>query len=190
MKKTNLYLIEGKKVPSVTQILSVIGKPELMFWYGKHGTEKCKKIADDAKDYGSLVHTLIEQTAKGQDIKVPDKVKPVMKNFQLITKDWVWLDFERVLISKQHRYGGTIDALVEIDGVRTLCDVKTSSGVYPEAYLQMSAYRELLPDIKQCIILHLNKDTNGWGVVIAETEGLFEVFLGVFKLYNYLKGVK
>lgn len=186
MKKTNAYLIDGKKIPSVTQILGVVGKPQLMMWYGKLGNDEAKRISNEAKEYGSLIHELIEQTAKGQIIKLSAKVKSVMDNFHLITQDWKWLEFEKVLINKEYRYGGTADAIAEIDGVKTLIDVKTSSGVYPEAHLQIAAYRECLPDVKQCVILHLNKDTNGWEVVLSETEGLFEVFLGVYKLYNYL----
>jgi hypothetical protein len=188
MKKTNLYLIDGKKVPSVTQILSVVGKPQLMMWYGKLGNEEAKRISDEAKAYGSLIHSLIEQIVNGQDINLADKVKPVLDNFQMITKNWKWLEFEKVLLNKEFMFGGTADAIAEIDGHRTLVDFKTSSGVYPEMHLQMAAYMKCLPEVESAVILHLNKDTNGWELVNSETEGLFEVFLGVKKLFNYMKG--
>ena len=68
-----------------------------------------------------------------------------------------WLDasaltieaHERPLVSTRFRYGGTPDALAHMSGKVFLVDYKTSSGVYAEMLLQMSAYRQLLHECEQ-----------------------------------------
>ncbi|MBA2706123.1 MAG: hypothetical protein H0U60_19995 [Blastocatellia bacterium] len=188
-KKTNKYLIDGEPVPSVTTILgAAIAKPELMYWYGKHGTEKCEQILESAGEFGSAVHSMLEQDAKGQKLTHTDQFKTILENFKSVTDGWEWLEFEKVLINKEHRYGGTIDAIAKVDGKTCLVDFKTSSGVYPDFYVQVAAYRECLPEVERCFILHLDKDTNGWELLHAETEGLFEVFLAAKKIYNWKTG--
>lgn len=186
-KKTNKYIVDGQSVPSVTTITGMIAKPQLYYWYGKHGNEKCKEILDASAEFGSKVHSLIEQTTKGQKVTLDNQFKDIIHNFELVTKDWEWLRFEEVLINKEHMYGGTADAVAKIGGKTCLVDFKTSSAVYPEHYIQVAAYEACLPEVEDCYILHLDKDTNGWELLHAKTEGLFDVFLAAKKIYDFIR---
>jgi hypothetical protein len=62
-------------------------------------------------------------------------------------KDWVKavefrpLAVERPIYCLHCGYAGTMDWLAQVNGVVTLGDIKTSKGVYPEAFLQNAAYR-------------------------------------------------
>lgn len=188
-KKTNKYLIDGKPVPSVTTILgAAIAKPELMYWYGKHGNEKAKQMLESAGDFGSAVHSMIEQEIKGQKTTRTDQFQTIMDNFKIVTDGWEWVEFEKVVLNEKYGYGGTVDAIAKVDGKTCLVDFKTSSGVYPDFYLQVAAYRECLPEVDRCFILHLDKDTNGWELLHAETDGLFDVFLSALNIWKWKTG--
>ena len=191
-KKINLYInpVTGEKLPSVTQILSMIAKPQLMYWYGKHGNDTCKKILEESGDFGSKVHSLIEQTIKGQKVTLNGKFTDIIENFKIITSGWEFVEFEKILINEKCGYGGTADAIVQIDGIKALVDFKTSSAIYPEHYLQVAAYMECLPECTHAYIVHLDKETNGWEVLEAKTEGLFPVFQAAQVIYKHLKGGK
>lgn len=190
-KKINQYFDDrGNKLPSVTQILGVIAKPQLMYWYGKNGNEKCKKILDEAGEFGGRVHTLIEQTIKGQKVTLDGKFTDIIENFKLITHGWEFIEFEKVLINEKDGWGGTADAIVQIDGVKALVDFKTSGAIYNEHYLQVAAYMECLPECTHAYIVHLDKETNGWEIVEAKTDGLYPVFMAAKVIYDYQKGGK
>ncbi|KKN06974.1 hypothetical protein LCGC14_1071640, partial [marine sediment metagenome] len=47
---------------------------------------------------------------------------------------------EKIIYSRELGFTGRYDAIIEIDGKRYLSDYKTSKGVYPEHYYQVSAY--------------------------------------------------
>lgn len=184
-KKQNQYSIDGKKVPSVTQILNVINKPALLYWQGKHGNKECRRLLKEAGEYGDMVHTLAQNFLEGQTQKVNPTQKTILKNLNESTKDWEWEGFEVVLLNKEYQYGGTCDALAKIDGKRALIDFKTSKGVWPEFSLQMAAYEACLENIELIRILHLDKETLSWSVLNIDTTGLFDVFLAAKKIYDW-----
>lgn len=193
-KKQNQYSIEGKKVPSVTQILSVINKPPLLYWYGKHGTKECQRLLKEAGEYGDMVHTLVQNFLEGQTQKVNKDQKTILKNLKASTKGWEWDQFEVVLTNDEHGYGGTCDALATIEGKRALVDFKTSKGVWPEFSLQMAAYEQCVMayskeelDIEIVRILHLDKETLSWSVLNIDTTDLFPVFLAAKEVYEWTK---
>jgi hypothetical protein len=61
-------------------------------------------------------------------------------------------------------FGGTIDFYGTLDGVLTLCDLKTGSGIYDEHYYQICAYRQLLQengrDVQQARIINIPRKDN------------------------------
>lgn len=184
-KKQNQYSLGGKKIPSVTTILSVISKPALHYWYGKHGTKECQRLLKEAGEYGDMVHTMVQNFLEGQSQKVNQEQKMILKNLKSVTKGWQWQEFEVVLLNEEHGYGGTCDAIATINGRRALIDFKTSSGVWPEFSLQMAAYRACLEDIEIVRILHLNKETLSWSVLNIDTTDLLPVFLAAKELYEW-----
>lgn len=48
------------------------------------------------------------------------------------------------LVSEEYRFGGTPDAIGEIDGELCLLDWKSSSGIYPDHLIQIAAYKYLV----------------------------------------------
>jgi hypothetical protein len=111
---------------------------------------------------GSAVHAAVEARILGGDPdpeKVAEEVRPFVKSFLEFERMFQpeWEMSEATVLSYKHGYAGTIDAIATFNkpelGLvgRYLIDWKTgASGPYPEAALQLSAYRHadvvLLPN--------------------------------------------
>ncbi len=159
----------GLKVPAVTAILgSGVPKPALVNWAGTATAdyainnwdelgdmppaarlEKLKKARyeerDTAANKGTRVHELAEQLVAGKEIDVPDDLAGHCESYVQFLDDWepTPVLVEAVVMSHQHGFAGTCDAILDIPGHgRALVDIKTSrSGIFGETALQLAAYR-------------------------------------------------
>jgi len=110
-----------------------------------HNTKK-----EEAGASGSLVHAWAEAYIKGENPAVPEDEK--VRNGVLGFLRWVtendvkFLASEKVVYSKKHNYVGTMDCIFtmgkEEHEVIHAGDFKTSSGIYLEMAMQISAYQE------------------------------------------------
>jgi len=168
------YSVDGEPVPGTTTISGMLNKPALVAWAGKLCAEAAWRAGkageplprwndvlygtrDDAASAGTLCHDLAHAYVLGVELPaVPDT--DVGRAGWTAFENFVhWIDasaltieaHERPLVSTQFRYGGTPDALAHMSGKTYLVDYKTSSGVYAEMLLQMSAYRQLLHECEQ-----------------------------------------
>lgn len=97
---------------------------------------------DKAAGLGSAVHAFAEQIARGESILVTDAEGPYIESYRRFLDDRKphFLAAEEMIFSQRWKYGGTLDAIAEIDGQIWLYDIKTSTGVYAETALQLAAY--------------------------------------------------
>lgn len=183
--KTKLHQIyktqDGIVVPSVTQIINDnLGwnAEVLIAWAASKARngKDYRAIRDQAGHAGTLAHAMIEVYLKwemGIDADPVDTAEFSDESIQQANRAFSafqsWADstsftpiyMEKMLVSENHKFGGTLDLVAEIGGVPTLVDFKTSSGVYPEHYIQLAAYQELA---NECLhietvpaLLHLSK---------------------------------
>jgi len=152
---------------SVTNILSVIDRPSLRYWFGQQvylavvanpslneqeALSAPYKVSDKAKDRGTTVHSIVEAYKAGV-FDIDDKVMDEYTGYAKAFKAWVTdmkpeiLENEKTIFSPLG-YAGTLDMLAKIGGVTTIVDIKTGKDIYPEANLQVSAYLEALRDTK------------------------------------------
>lgn len=117
---------------------------------------------DERADIGSAVHRVIEAHVLGQPIPAEvtedPEMAPFLRNFLAFVRDWqvTFEASEMVVGNREHGYAGTLDYLLRSPLIAAhfgtpankvfLGDTKTGGeldvkGVYPEAALQMSAYR-------------------------------------------------
>lgn len=121
-----------------------------------------KNISGAALETGSDIHHDIEAYFEcGLEPEKPGNLWLAFKDW-LMSHDVVVKVAEHETYSITHKYAGTCDFVGMIDGVLTVCDWKTSGGIYPEYVKQVSAYRaseiEINGwDIKQGAILRLDK---------------------------------
>jgi len=113
-----------------------------------------KDVKEQAADAGTLAHEMVEahltggnplDAVVGKDAAVVDQASKGYSNYlawerQTSLKVVSW---EQTLVSELYRYGGTPDAIVEIDGKLSLADWKSSNAVYSDYLLQISAYHQL-----------------------------------------------
>jgi CRISPR/Cas system-associated exonuclease Cas4 (RecB family) len=219
-KSEHIHTLDGKPLIGVTTALQVISKPFLIQWSANmacdYVRDNLKKIEDleevlgkaktahrikkeKSGDWGTEVHLAIEEWIK-------DKKEPKLKDNQKIVfdkfKDWAnknkveFLESEKHLYSESLWIGGICDLVLKIDGKKYIGDIKTSSGIYDEAFFQMGAYNLCLEemgehkDVEGYIVINLRKD----GVMdmkiatdIELNKQAFKSALALHKIINSLK---
>lgn len=104
-------------------------------------------IKEEAADFGTQAHETINMIIYGEEPKyIPEEIIAPINAF----KDW-WHNSGITLIagevpvaSIEHGYGGCLDALGVKDEKLIILDWKTSSGIFNEHALQVSAYSNAL----------------------------------------------
>lgn len=140
------YHINGRGIPSVTELLSFIDSEGLIGWanrIGRQGLDN-REVANKAAEFGTMVHESIEKYLKG---------KETTNNVCLDAfKEW-WTGINschRIRILGQEKsliceyFAGTYDLLITIDDKPYLIDFKTSNHVGYKYFMQLAAYRYLL----------------------------------------------
>lgn len=156
------------------------------------------KAADSAKSTGSTVHSLIESYRVSQALAEPSV--PEFKLFADAFYQWIKdykvrvVENEKTVFSHRFGYAGTLDMLCTFgdDPGLVLVDFKTSKGIYPQVFLQLSAYKQGLSEqgieVNRMVAVVLKKDDQGnpTGKYVAE-EGTDELgtFLSLKKIWEW-----
>lgn len=125
IKEQHLYLVDGVLVPSVTQILQLI--------FPNKYKNVDKTILNKKASFGTEGHSIIEKLdvsdiniAKNQilDIKNKDLEVCIREYLRLVKKYKIEpLEHEK-MVSYKYLFCGTLDLIANIEGIRTLCDIK------------------------------------------------------------------
>ena len=155
---------DGELVPSVTNVLSVLGKGEaLTRWAAKMVAETAWNMrlsldnmdreeavtvlkqspwrrSKRAADRGTDIHGWLEARLNEWELpELSDDARP----FEAAADDWYLAHDIEVLHTEatlfHPLYAGTCDFIARIDGRLTIGDFKTSKAIYPETALQLAA---------------------------------------------------
>jgi hypothetical protein len=115
--------------------------------------ESAKKAHSDTKskaaDVGTMIHDWVSDYLKALIEKREPPKRPVNKEMQNAIDgffEWVKqnklkvIKSEQKIYHKKYGYAGTLDLEGMVNGKRTIIDLKTGNALYPEAFLQASAY--------------------------------------------------
>lgn len=225
-KEKHIHTLNDKPLMGVTSVLSVISKPALIQWSAnmavdyieqnfptfdeirekgfdqlfKEARSAHRKKKEKAGDWGTAVHEAVESWIKEK--KSPKDLDEMgMKAFNNF-KEWAikekvkFIESEKHLWSKEMWTGGIVDLVFEMDGKKYIGDIKTSSGIYNEAFFQMGAYHLMLEemgeakDIVGYIVINLKKDGT-MDMKLAENmeinQNAFKHALELYKIINSLK---
>ena len=170
-EKSHRYTLDGKEIPSVTQVLQVIAKPALVYWgvnkaIGKvsdalrpdtpytegklremlsEARREPNKVKDEASSRGKVVHEWVERYINGDRPEMPDNQE--IRGYVECFKNWVeeenvkLEESEVMVFNDKEGYCGTLDVIAKVKRKRYLIDVKTSKNIYPEHLLQTAAYQ-------------------------------------------------
>ena len=181
------YVLNGKKIPRVTSILSdMISEEYLIAWANSVGLYQRKSYTyyrNKATAIGSAVHEAIQQyiqdryIADFSGLKNKDDRDKAKNSFNAFLDWWNVIEKNRYQIILEEApmiteyCGGTLDLFMNINGKNYLIDFKTSSQLGFKYYLQLAAYRRMLFDVygltcDGCILLRLDKKTGKYQEVI------------------------
>ena len=201
-------LKNGKKVPGVTTIISILAKPALIHWAWDLGTKGVdyRKFRDDKADIGSLAHYLIMCYLKKETPDTSDYSKKQIdqaENCIISFFEWKKMhSFEPILIesplvSEKYKFGGTPDLLAKINGEYCLIDFKTGKGIYVnDMFPQLAAYSHLLQEnnykITNSRILRIGREeSEGFEErLIQDIEPYWEIFKNCLSIYNIRRRLK
>ena len=172
--RPDYFLEDGTPVPQTTKVIGLLAKPHMIIWANKLGLLGIDSTdyRDDAVSVGNCVHTLIAAHLR--------KVEPDLSMYSSETisqaenaliKFWEWekriggiepIFVEESIVSEVYGYGGTPDCYCKIGDQHWLIDFKTGKAVYPEAGIQLAAYRELLLEkglpVDGCRVVRIGRD--------------------------------
>jgi hypothetical protein len=163
-RRAGFYFIDKKPYISVTTVLTVINKPQIVYWYGRQVylalvknpslSEKDALAAPyqstrGAMSRGTTVHSIVEAYKHTKEqLDVPEEFRGYAKAFyKFVTERKAKIkEQEKTVISKTLKVAGTLDLLASIDDIEVplVIDVKTGKDIYEESFLQTSAYRFML----------------------------------------------
>jgi len=134
-----------------------------------------RNVKKEAADIGKEIHAWISDKITGKNPEIPDNKRVVngISAFLKFQKEHnvKWLESERLIFSKIHKYPGTVDAIGKIGKDLILFDFKSSKpsrvspdGIYPEHAIQTAGYQlaweeETGKKIDYRIIIALDKET-------------------------------
>ena len=207
---TRYRLADNTIVPGVTTVCGLLDKPALKAWANRIGLEgyELQRYLDPLAGVGTLTHARILAEVSGQpfseDIsEYSPKEVDLSDNAMLKWYEWRkghtferFIACEAPLVSERHRYGGTADYVGQMDGILTLCDYKTGSGIYSDMVIQLAAYRNLIEEclgvtVQRAMIVNIGRSEDE---CFAEQEftqvqldAAWELFLHLRAIYDLKK---
>ena len=214
----NLYKVDGKRVPSVTTILSRFkDSGGLLYWANQAGRDglTLEEARTPAATAGSVAHDMVEAFIKQQAAPQTSHIAPeiVQKAQNAFTTFVKWFEMNNLsirhteveLVSERHLFGGRLDAIgVQPQGdgknepALCLLDWKTSNSVYADYVLQLAAYKilweENYPDHPLVGGFHLvrfAKEEGDFGhFYYPSLEHEAQTFIHMRQLYDMVKKVE
>lgn len=152
------YTVEGRVMPSVTQIMEDVSK----HYYDNEFAQRALKSASER---GKEVHRMIElYEEQGIEPEKDYKYYPYLLQYKKAKKIEGFEILVNELMLANDYMAGTIDALGVLDGKLVIIDFKITSKINVDLLeLQLQGYKELCAyyglDIEECFVLHLTKNS-------------------------------
>lgn len=179
------YTLDGEEVPSVSELCRFLSREV-------YGTV-AQYTLDRAAERGTMVHKACEALDVYGKVEVTDDIAPYVQAYLKFRQEHEikWSMVERSIAHQKERYAGTIDRYGELDGLKSLVDLKTSYTVHKRlAVAQLNLYRWMIEEeghpVEKQYILHLTKD----GYKLVEIEKLDDVPQALLILHRLMQKKK
>lgn len=189
------YSVDGKHYPSVTTVLSTLGKKQLDEWKARVGEEEAAIIARRAASRGTAMHKLCEDyvgnTPNMEQVVAANmpNIIPLFKQIKPVLDERLNLvyNMESCLASHRLKTAGRADLLCQFDGVNSILDYKSSDKPKKEDwienyFIQCATYAQCVYEMKGLVFSQIVV------IIAVETENQPQIF--VRKTANYLNRVK
>lgn len=161
----------GKAYPSVTSVLGILGKADILAWRQRVGEEEANRVSARAARRGTAVHSLCEDYLLNKNPKVgPFDLETFNSLRPLLDKINNIHCLETQLYSDHLQVAGTVDCIAEYEGRLSIIDFKTSKRVKSRDdihgyFMQTAAYavmfeeRTGIPVDTLVILMSVDDDT-------------------------------
>lgn len=193
---------KGTYYPSVTTVIGDSfpkGKGFERYLADQESYEKSQEILEAAGNRGTRVHNATELLESGKTLI---RESYSLEEWQMLIGFVAWhkeyqpkpIAIEQSVISDKLKTGGTIDRVYDIDGVITLLDIKTSSAVHQNYWIQTAVYKTIWEEthkekIERTAILRLAPRRKlGYEYVLHDEDEIKVDFLtwkGVRAIWDY-----
>ncbi len=185
---------------SVTQVLDYFKPPQLVNWILRVGKRESGLVSRKALKFGTRVHGLIHEEFKTGAYKLVPKdsleVRNCMKAWEEFKDHYSPKIYDMEVEMTDTVYGliGHRDMIVNIGGKPVLVDIKASSSIRENYWLQVNAYKYLSMDlgVHHVGILRFDKVLGTYEYKEQDYDPkLKDVFYGLLEAYRfYNKGEK
>lgn len=156
-EEDHTYEVNGQVIPAVSEIIRFISREV----YG----EVTQYVLDNAADRGTRVHKATQMLDVVHDVECDEDIVPYVQAYVQFLRDHKpsWRFIEKSMYHPELMYAGTLDRMGDIDGKKTIVDIKTSSSLQKVMYgAQLNLYRKMMEanyhDVERLCVLHLKKD--------------------------------
>lgn len=154
IEETHQYYVNGKQLPSVSEIMSVMSK--------EYYADINPTVLANAAKRGTKVHEAIEVYEKFGLETEDIEIYPYLRSYKVAKQLEKFEVFENELRLHNGEFAGTLDMLAILNGT-VIVDLKATSKINTELLeVQLAGYQELAIangyDIRQVYVLHLKKD--------------------------------
>lgn len=207
LTRPRYVVASGARVPSVTDVLGTLGKPELVSWANNLGLQglSAEAVRNERAAEGSALHECIRAYLCRDQADLEPFSPKVRAAGRVGFVRWrqKWLErhdvrpvlIESPLVSNQYGFGGTLDLLAEVDGRLEVLDWKTTKQVYQEHVLQASAYQLLAwengyePQAVRVVHVSVEQDGAIGECVETNTRPFAGAFLAALRLHRLMGGL-
>jgi hypothetical protein len=224
--KAGYYNKAGKRLIGTTTLISRFkDSGALIKWAYKMGREHeglarsghpapndLYEVTSEAANIGTATHQMVELAIDGADPFSSTALVSLATNEQRERATKAYHNYvrwsetnkltvvaqEMMLVSEQYQYGGTPDAIGEVNGQLCLLDWKTSNSVYSDYLIQLAAYKQLWeennpgkPLVGGAHLLRFSKDYGDFAHHffddLSEAWELFKLYLPAYRLDQSLR---
>jgi len=188
----------GKKYPSVTSVLGMLGKADIMAWRKRVGEEEANRVASRAARRGTAIHSLCENYLLNKevnptpfDLETFSSIKPYLNKIDNVHC------LETQLYSDYLQVAGTVDCVAEYNGRLSVIDFKTSKRVKTRDdihsyFMQTAAYAVMFEErtgipIDQLVII-MSVDDSEPLIFIEKRDTWIDSFLSLRAEFRRKKG--
>lgn len=156
-EEDHTYEVNGEVIPSVSEIIRFISREV----YG----DVSQYVLDNAADRGTRVHKATQMLDVVHDVECDEDIVQYVQAYVQFLREHKpeWRFIEKSMYHPELMYAGTIDRYGNLDGKKTILDIKTSSSLQKVLYgAQLNLYRKMFianfHDVERIAVLHLTKD--------------------------------
>lgn len=181
---THTYRVNGRIVPSVTQIITSAGLSDY--------SHVAPQVLELACDFGRACHLACELWDNGEldEAKLDVALVPYLDGWKKFCDHYATkiLSSEKRVASAKYGYAGTADKIAVIGGDLCIIDLKTSTAVAPCTALQTAAYQQAYEESTGNIIgrrFAVQLLPGAYKITGYKDKSDFRVFLSALQIHNW-----